>query len=52
MTNGDRTKKSVAPIYFIIFISSFLTDMPIVTVLLIKNMEIGSIVTVRKHLRV
>ena len=39
MTKGERTKKSVAPIYFIIFISSFRTDIPIVTVLLIRKMD-------------
>ena len=39
MTNGERTKKSVAPIYFMIFISSFLTEIPMVTVLLIKKID-------------
>ena len=40
--NGERTKKSVAPIYFIIAISSFLTEIPIVTVLLIRNTDTAS----------
>ena len=41
-TNGARTKKSVAPMYFIIDISSFLTEIPIVTVLLIKKSDTAS----------
>ena len=38
--NGSRTKASVAPMYFIIPISSLRTEIPIDTVLLIRNMEI------------
>ena len=36
-TNGDLTRKSVAPMSFMIAISSFLTAIPVVTVLLIRN---------------
>ena len=36
-TNGDLTRKSVAPISFMIAISSRLTAIPVVTVLLIRK---------------
>ena len=36
-TNGALTRKSVAPISFMIPISSFLTAIPVATVLLIRN---------------
>ena len=39
ITNGALTKKSVAPMYFIMLISSLRTEIPIVTVLLIKNID-------------
>ena len=39
ITNGDLTTKSFAPIYFMIAISSFLTVIPIVTVLLIRKID-------------
>ena len=38
-TNGERTTKSFAPIYFIIAISSLRTVIPMVTVLLIRKIE-------------
>ena len=41
-TNGALTKKSVAPMYFMILISSFLTAIPMVTVLLIRNIDTKS----------
>ena len=37
---GARTKASVAPMYFMIPISSFRTEIPTETVLLIRNTEI------------
>ena len=41
-TKGDLTKKSVAPTYFMIFISSERTVIPVVIVLLIRKMETAS----------
>ena len=42
ITNGARTNPSFAPMYFIIAISSRLTVIPMVTVLLIRNMDTAS----------
>ena len=39
ITKGALTKKSVAPTYFMMAISSLLTDIPIVTVLEIRNTD-------------
>ena len=41
ITNGARTNPSVAPIYFIIPISSLRTEIPTETVLLIRKTEIS-----------
>lgn len=45
-TKGARTKKSVAPIYFMILISSDRTEIPIATVLLIRKMLTASRITI------
>ena len=39
ITKGERTKKSVAPIYFIMAISSLLTEIPMVTVFEIRKID-------------
>ena len=44
-TNGCRTKASLAPISFIIAISSLRTEIPTITVLLIKNTETAKRIT-------
>ena len=40
--NGARTKKSVAPMSFIMAISSLRTAIPMVTVLLMRKMDTSS----------
>ena len=44
-TKGDLTKKSVAPMYFMILISSERTEMPMATVLLIRKTLTASRIT-------
>ncbi len=45
-TKGALTKKSVAPTYFIMLISSARTEMPMATVLLIRKILTASRITI------